>query len=38
MTYIPIGMVALFKKVDWKPIQHTVSTTIEEIGEKTVSK
>lgn len=29
-TYIPIAVVALFKKVGWKPIQHTVSKSIED--------
>ena len=27
-TYIPIAIVALFKKVEWKPIAHTKSTSI----------
>ena len=30
-TYIPIAVAALFKKVGWKPIQHTVSKSIEEL-------
>ena len=30
-TYIPIAVVALFKKVGWKPIQHTVSKSIEDL-------
>ena len=30
-TWIPIGIVALFKKVEWKPIKHGVSTNIEDI-------
>lgn len=25
-TYFPIGLVALFKKVEWKPIKHTAKT------------
>lgn len=33
-TYLPIGVVALFKKVDWKPIQHTVSKSIEDLNQK----
>ncbi len=31
LTYIPISLVALFKKVEWKPITHCVSKTMEEI-------
>ncbi len=30
-TYIPIAIVALFKKVTWVPIQHTISKNVEEI-------
>ena len=30
-TWIPIGVVALFKKVEWKPIKHGVSTNIDDI-------
>lgn len=30
-TYIPISLVALFKKVEWKPITHCVSTSMEDI-------
>ena len=37
-TYIPIGFVALFKKVGWKPIQHTVTKSIEDIDEKNAIK
>ncbi len=33
-TYIPIGFVALFKKVGWTPITHTVTKSIEDINEK----
>ena len=25
-TYFPIGLIALFKKVEWKPIKHTAKT------------
>ncbi len=32
-TYIPIAIVALFKKVEWKPIAHTVSKSVEEVLE-----
>lgn len=30
-TYVPISVIALFKKVKWEPIKHSVSTTVEEI-------
>ena len=30
-TYIPIAIVALFKKVTWVPIKHTISKNVEEI-------
>ncbi len=29
-TYIPIAIVALFCKIEWKPIAHTISKSIEE--------
>lgn len=29
LTYIPISIVALFKKVEWKPIHHRVSVSID---------
>lgn len=29
-TYIPIAIVALFFKIEWKPIAHTISKSIEE--------
>lgn len=31
MTYIPISVMALFCKVEWKPIEHTVSKTVDDI-------
>lgn len=31
LTYIPISLVALFKRVEWKPITHCVSKSMEEI-------
>ncbi len=31
MTYIPISITAMFKKVEWVPIQHTVAASIEQI-------
>lgn len=30
-TYIPIAIVALFKKVEWTPISHTVAKTIDDV-------
>ena len=30
-SYIPIGVVALFKKIQWVPIQHNVVKTADEI-------
>lgn len=30
-TYIPISIVAIFKRVKWTPIKHTVSKTIEDM-------
>ena len=32
-TYIPIALVALFKKADWKPIKHSISVNVEEFSE-----
>ena len=35
LTYVPISIVALFKKVKWEPIKHSVSVTLNDIrGEK----
>lgn len=31
MTYVPISIVAFFKKVEWKHIEHTKTKSIEEI-------
>lgn len=31
ITYMPVSLVALFKKVEWKPIEHTRSVTIDDI-------
>jgi hypothetical protein len=31
MTYIPISLTALFKKVEWKPIIHTYSATLNQV-------
>ncbi|MGB4439801.1 MAG: glycosyltransferase family 2 protein [Sedimentibacter sp.] len=30
-TYIPISIVALFKKIEWKPITHSITKSIEEV-------
>lgn len=32
LTYIPIAIVALFKKPKWKPTSHTISVDVEEFG------
>lgn len=34
LTYAPIAVVALFKKVEWTPIQHSVTKSIDEVGKK----
>lgn len=34
LTYIPIAIVALFKKVGWKPIAHTVTVDVNEFSER----
>ena len=31
LTYIPIAMTAIFKKVEWKPISHSKVVTLDEI-------
>ncbi len=30
-TYVPISIVALFRKIEWKPITHNITKTIEEL-------
>ena len=30
-TYIPISLAALFQKVEWKPIEHRVAKTLDEV-------
>lgn len=32
ITYIPIALVALFKKCQWKPIEHTISVDVSEFS------
>lgn len=34
MTYIPISLTAIFKKVDWKPIKHTHCATLAQVRMK----
>lgn len=31
LTYVPIAVIALFKKIEWKPIKHSVSKSLNEI-------
>ncbi|WP_242965409.1 glycosyltransferase family 2 protein [Dehalobacterium formicoaceticum] len=33
-TYVPIALAALFKKVEWKPIQHTCVKSLQDIREQ----
>ena len=33
ITYIPIAIVALFKKADWKPIKHSISVNVDEFAQ-----
>lgn len=35
LTYVPISIIALFKKVKWEPIQHSVSKTLSDIYDDT---
>ncbi|MBE7037093.1 MAG: glycosyltransferase [Ruminococcaceae bacterium] len=37
LTYIPIAIVALFKKVKWEPIKHSVTKTLEDIQDESGS-
>jgi riboflavin transporter FmnP len=32
LTYIPIALVALVKKAEWKPIAHTISVDVESLS------
>ncbi len=34
LSYVPIAVIALFKKVEWKPIDHSVSKTLDEVRGK----
>lgn len=38
ITYCPIAIVAIFKKVEWTPIPHTVEATIDDLDDKKVKK
>ena len=31
LTYVPITMVAIVKKVEWKPVRHTRARTLDDI-------
>ncbi len=33
LSYIPISIVALFKKVEWSPIHHSVTKSVSQIGQ-----
>ena len=33
ITYIPIALVALVKKAEWKPIKHSISMGVEDFAE-----
>lgn len=35
LTYVPISIIALFKKVRWEPIKHSVTKTVSEICNNT---
>ncbi len=37
-TYIPISLVALFKKIEWKPIDHNINITLDEIRQAKKTK
>ena len=37
ITYVPIALVALFRKTEWKPIAHNIAVGIEEVSANTVS-
>lgn len=37
LSYVPIAVIAIFKRVEWKPIKHSVVRTLEEVrGEAAV--
>jgi len=36
MTYIPISLQALFVKVEWKPIEHNVAISIDDLTGKAI--
>ena len=37
LTYIPIALVALVKKAEWKPITHTIAMSVEDFGDAKAS-
>jgi hypothetical protein len=37
MTYVPISVQALFVKVEWKPIEHKVAVSVDELTQKKVA-
>lgn len=37
LTYVPIAIVALFRKIEWKPITHSVSKSLGEICGEEIS-
>ena len=40
MTYVPISIIALFKKVKWSPIEHSVNVSVSDIcnGDAAIKK
>ena len=36
LTYMPISLMAIFKKVQWTPIRHVVSKSIEDVQQRTL--
>lgn len=38
LTYLPIAISALFTKVEWRPIEHKVSLSLEEVESKNTGK
>ena len=34
ITYVPIAIVALFKKVTWKPIEHSFNVDVDDYSER----
>ncbi|MDO4182230.1 MAG: glycosyltransferase family 2 protein [Coriobacteriia bacterium] len=38
ITYIPIALVALFKRAEWKPIKHDITVDVEDFSERAGTK